>query len=87
MVKVIVCVGSSCHIKGSRKLIECFNNLLAKYRLESKVELQGSFCMERCGDGMNWQIDDELFSNSTVEDALKIFNEKVITPFVDESRN
>jgi len=87
MVTVIVCVGSSCHIKGSRKLIESFNNLLEKHGLESKVELQGSFCMERCGEGMNWQIDDELFSNSNVEDALEIFNKKIITPLVDEPRN
>jgi NADH:ubiquinone oxidoreductase subunit E len=87
MATVVVCVGSSCHIKGSRKLIERFNDLLVKHRLEGKVELQGSFCMERCGIGMNWQIDDELFSSSSVEEALKIFNEKIITPFVNTGSN
>ena len=81
MPTVIVCVGSSCHIKGARSLIERFNNLLKEHKLEDKVELKGSFCMERCGEGVNWQIDDELFTNSDVDGAVKTFEEKIIDPF------
>ena len=80
MPTVIVCVGSSCHIKGARNLIERFNSLLKEHKLEDKVELKGSFCMERCGEGVNWQIDDELFTNSDVEEAVKSFEEKIISP-------
>ena len=80
MPTVIVCVGSSCHIKGARNLIERFNCLLKEHKLEDKVELKGSFCMERCGEGVNWQIDDELFTNSDVDEAVKSFEKKIISP-------
>jgi len=80
MMTVTVCVGSSCHIKGSRQIIMRFNELLKEHGLENKIELQGSFCMERCGEGLNWQIDDEPFSSKSVEEAIRTFSEKVLEP-------
>jgi NADH:ubiquinone oxidoreductase subunit E len=80
MVTITVCVGSSCHIKGSRDVIMGFNELLKEYHLENKVELKGSFCMERCAEGLNWQIDDASISSDSVEHALKTFRERVIDP-------
>ena len=80
MVTVTVCVGSSCHIKGARDVIMRVNELLKGHDLEDKVELKGSFCMERCGEGINWQINDEPLTSSTVEDALKTFRAKIVEP-------
>jgi NADH:ubiquinone oxidoreductase subunit E len=80
MVNITVCVGSSCHIKGARDVIASFNQLIKENKLESKVGLKGSFCMERCGEGFNWQIDDLPITSLTVEDAVKIFKEKIIDP-------
>jgi NADH:ubiquinone oxidoreductase subunit E len=77
---VTVCVGSSCHIKGAREVIMRFNELLKEHELGDKVELKGSFCMERCGEGINWQINDEPLTSSTVEDALKTFRTKIVEP-------
>ncbi len=80
MVTVTVCVGSSCHIKGARSVITQFNNLLKEHHLEGKVELKGSFCMERCGEGVNWQIDAEPLTSPGVEDAVRIFKERFVEP-------
>jgi NADH:ubiquinone oxidoreductase subunit E len=80
MVTVTVCVGSSCHIKGARDMIERFNTLLKEHDLKETVELKGSFCMDRCGEGVNWQIDDEFYSSSSVEEAVNVFEEQVIKP-------
>jgi NADH:ubiquinone oxidoreductase subunit E len=80
MVTVTVCVGSSCHIKGSRQIIMRFNELLKEHGLEDRIELQGSFCMERCGEGLNWQIDDEPITSGNVEEAIETFREKVLKP-------
>ena len=79
-VVVTVCVGSSCHIKGSRDMIMRFNEMLKEEGMEDKVELKGSFCMERCGEGINWQIDKEPLTSSHVDDAVKVFRERVIRP-------
>ena len=83
MITVTVCVGSSCHIKGARDVIMRFDELLKKHSLENKVELKGSFCMERCGEGVNWQIDDEPQTSLDVDDAVKTFQARVI----DVARN
>jgi len=90
MVTVTVCVGSSCHLRGARVVIERFNELLEKHGLQDKVGLKGSFCMERCGEGVNWQIDEEPFTSASVEEAVRVFREKILAPLgaksVDEPR-
>lgn len=80
---VTVCVGSSCHIKGARKIIVRFNELLKEHGLEDKIELQGSFCMERCGEGLNWQIDEQPVTSNSVEEAIQTFTEKVLQPSIE----
>ena len=37
--KVTVCIGSSCHIKGSRQVVEELQYLIAQNGLKDKVEL------------------------------------------------
>jgi NADH:ubiquinone oxidoreductase subunit E len=80
MVTVTVCVGSSCHLKGARQVIMRFNEMLTTYGLQEKVMLKGSFCMERCGEGVNWQIDDVPLTSATVDDAVAIFRQRVLAP-------
>jgi NADH:ubiquinone oxidoreductase subunit E len=87
MVTVTVCVGSSCHLKGARQVIMCFNEMLTKYGVQDKVMLKGSFCMERCGEGVNWQIDDEPVSSTSVEEAMAVFRRKVLAPLGIEPSN
>lgn len=62
MLKIIVCIGSSCHIKGSRKVVEELQRLIAENGLGSKVELGGTFCMGRCQEGVCVTVDGEFYS-------------------------
>jgi len=78
MITVTVCVGSSCHIKGAREMIARFNDFLTKEGLEDKVELKGTFCMERCGEGINWKFNDEILSSSSVDEGAELFRKKVL---------
>ena len=68
--KVTVCIGSSCHVKGSRQVVEQLQALIAENNLSDKVELAGTFCLGRCQEGVCVTVDDEFFSVSpdTVED-------------------
>ncbi len=77
MITITVCVGSSCHIKGARELIKSFNDFLAKEGLEDKVELKGSFCMERCGEGINWKINDEILTSPNVQEGTEMFRKRI----------
>jgi len=76
---VTVCVGSSCHIKGARQVIERFSELTKAHSLEAKVELKGSFCMERCGEGLNWQIGEEPITSGSVKEAEETFLRRFVT--------
>ena len=80
MTTVTVCVGSSCHLKGAREVIERFSELLARHHLVQQVELKGSFCMERCGGGVNWRIDDEPYTSVDEREAVEVFRKEVLAP-------
>ena len=74
--KVTVCIGSSCHIKGSRPVVEELQNLIAESNLGDKVELGGTFCMGRCQEGVCVTVDGNFYSVSP--DNVKDFFEKEI---------
>lgn len=78
MTKLTVCIGSSCHLKGSRQVVEEFQRLIAENNVKDKVELNGTFCMGRCREGVCVTVDDEFFSVSP-ETAKQFFEEKVLT--------
>ena len=60
--KITVCIGSSCHIKGSRSVVEQLQYLIAQNNLGDKVELGGTFCMGKCQQGVCVTVDDAFFS-------------------------
>lgn len=86
MTTVTVCVGSSCHIKGARAVLARFLELVREHGLEDRVELKGSFCMERCGEGVNWKIGEECFTSANVEEAETVFRQRVIAAPPAEAR-
>ena len=76
MIKITVCIGSSCHIKGSRQVVEQLQYLIAKNNLNDKVELSGTFCMGKCQEGVCVTVDDNFHSVSP--DTVKDFFEREI---------
>ena len=59
---VQICVGSSCHIKGSREVVEQLQKLITENNLTEKIELSGTFCMGKCQQGVCVTVDDEFHS-------------------------
>ena len=62
--KVTVCIGSSCHIKGSRHIVEELRQLISSHNLEDKVELAGTFCLGKCQEGVCVTVDGAFHSVS-----------------------
>ena len=60
--KITVCIGSSCHIKGSRQVVKTLQQLIADHNLSDKVELGGTFCMGKCQQGVCVTVDDAFYS-------------------------
>ena len=71
--KVTISIGSSCHLKGSRPIIEQLQDLVNEHNLQDKVELSGAFCMQNCVNGVSVTVDGELFSvkPETVKDFFE----------------
>lgn len=74
--KITVCIGSSCHIKGSRQVVEQLQYLIQENKLEDKVELGGTFCMGKCQQGVCVTVDDTFYS--VTPDSAKEFFEKQV---------
>lgn len=62
--KVTVCIGSSCHLKGSRQVVEQLQYLIAENGLKEKVDIGGTFCMGKCQQGVCVTVGDNFFSVS-----------------------
>ena len=75
--KITVCIGSSCHVKGSRQVVRALQQLIAEHKLEEKVELGGTFCLSNCQNGVCVTIDGEVFS-VTPESVGEIFTNNVL---------
>lgn len=75
--KVTICIGSSCHIKGSHAVIEVLRRRLAEEKLEDDVELAGTFCMGKCQEGVCVTVDDAFHSVSP-EQAETFFDEQIL---------
>ena len=71
--KVTVCIGSSCHLKGSRQIVEQLQYLIAENNLKEKVNLGGTFCMGKCAEGVCVTVDETVHSVTpeTVGDFFK----------------
>ena len=74
--KITVCIGSSCHIKGSRQVVEAIQSLIKDNNLSDKIELGGTFCMGQCQQGVCVSVDDEFYS-VTPETVVEFFEKEI----------
>lgn len=78
MLKVTVCIGSSCHVKGSRQIVDELRYLVKENHLEDKVELAGSFCLGKCEQGVCVTVDGQFFSVQP-DKAKDFFENEIVT--------
>ena len=74
-----VCVGSSCHLKGSPEIVELLQKAVEEYHLEDEVTLAGSFCIGKCNRiGVTIQVDDDIHAGITKENFKEFLQENVL---------
>ncbi len=77
---ILICVGSSCHLKGAPELVELFQNAIKENGLEGTVSLSGSFCTGKCNRvGVTVTVDDEVYPGITAENFREFFNDRVLS--------
>lgn len=72
---VYVCVGSSCHLKGSYEILNTFKQMIENTGCD--VVLNASFCLGHCADGVSVKVDDQLHTGVTPDNAEQFFLEHI----------
>ena len=79
MIIVQICVGSSCHLKGSERVVGLFQKAITEHGLENEVTLAGSFCTGKCNrEGVTVTVDDTADAGVTPENFKTFFDDKVL---------
>ena len=74
-----ICVGSSCHLKGSEQVVHLFQKAIEERNLADKITLAGSFCIGRCNrEGVTVQVDDEIITGVTPETFDSFFETEIL---------
>jgi NADH:ubiquinone oxidoreductase subunit E len=85
MLVVQICVGSSCHLKGSQEIVELMQKAIEEYHLEDEIVLSGSFCTGKCNRvGVTVQVDDEVCVGVTRENFNDFFKEHILNVIAKE---
>ena len=80
MLIVQICVGSSCHLKGSEAIVELLQSALAEHNIEDEVVLTGSFCIGKCNRvGVTVQVNDDVHIGVTKENFNEFFREHILS--------
>ena len=87
MLFVQVCVGSSCHLKGSADIVELFEKNVKDYNIEDEVVLSGSFCIGKCNRiGVTVQVNDDIHVGITREKFKEFFTEHILKLIENERK-
>lgn len=74
-----ICVGSSCHLKGSEEIVKLFQKYISEYKLDNEIALAGSFCVGKCNrEGVTVTIDDVIYTGVTPERFEEFFKKHVL---------
>ena len=79
MLVVQICVGSSCHLKGSQEIVALMQKAVEEYQLDGEVVLVGSFCIGKCNrEGVTVQIDDNVHVGVTPTNFQEFFKKNIL---------
>lgn len=76
--KISICVGSSCHLRGSNKIVELMQEAIACSGISDRVELGAAFCLGKCTDGVSVRIDDEIISGFSPQNFAEMFDRYIM---------
>jgi len=77
MLTVAVCLGSSCYVRGSDRIVERFEQLAHEAGLDGDIEIVGSLCMDACSLGVSVRVGDTVFHGLQPEAADSFFREEI----------
>ena len=87
MLVVQICVGSSCHLKGSQQIVEQLQKAVEEHQLDGEVVLVGSFCIGKCNrEGVTVQINDDVHVGITPQNCKELFTQHILNVVENERK-
>ena len=87
MLVVQICVGSSCHLKGSQQIVELMQKAVEEYNLDGDVVLVGSFCVGKCNrEGVTVQVNDDVHVGITPQNFKEFFTSNILNVIENERK-
>lgn len=78
MISVSICIGSSCHLRGSYDVISELKRLIAAHHLGGHVEINACFCLGHCSDAVSVRINDDPVEGVRPEKVSEFFNRRIM---------
>ena len=78
MVGIKVCVGGSCHVRGSFLVVQRLKELVLRHGLTGFVSIQAATCMGNCENGVCVTVGDKAFAGVTPESIGQLFLEEIL---------
>ena len=85
MVEVVICVGSSCHMKGSYRVVQTFKEMAQEHGVSDKINIKASFCRKYCVKGISTSVDGQLISGVNISNAPDRFLEFILPKAVSDN--
>lgn len=78
--KISVCIGSACHLRGSYNVINSLQQLIEEYKLSEEVEVQAAFCLGKCSQAssVSVRIDNREVQNVSGSAVRQFFVEAIL---------
>jgi NADH-quinone oxidoreductase subunit G len=78
VVRIEICIGSACYLRGANKVLHTLTTLLDKQGITHEVDLRGDFCQGECTEGVILRINGELIKNVQPDGVYQLFVNKIL---------
>lgn len=73
-----ICVGSSCHLKGSYDIINLMKEGLEENGFADRVNLSAAFCLGKCTDGVTIKVNEKIICGVSTENFANFFRKYIL---------
>lgn len=75
---ILVCIGSSCHVRGSYKIMNELKEMIIQKDLDNHIQIKAAFCLGFCKSGVTIKVDEQLVTGVTKDNLTEVFNKYIL---------
>ena len=72
--EIVICLGSSCFSRGSKKTVQLIKDYIKNNQLEDKVFFHGNHCSGNCEHGPIIKIDNKEYQNVSPDNVVYLLD-------------